>query len=309
MGRTALNLLQGLGSPAQSLEQLTAQDPAVIALAKIRSGFYPGFGQADISPGLELAQLRGLAPDPLAAFARAGGKDPSDFLLDTVLPIATVATALVGGTGAGIALKSGSALQSSLTARRTGGAMGFQDGDSGFSFDGFFGGVNQALQGGLGQQLLGIGAQALSGFVGQQFASPAPIVASMAAVPAIARGGAVVARGFFNRFPNLATGIQRLRNAGSRVTRGSLWSLMKRFGPDFLISGGILTAAAVSELAVAGPGRRRMNPGNIKALRKAHRRMKAFHNVCRTNDMMLGSRKRSSKPKHFGGSTSVVSVK
>jgi len=310
MARTVLNVLQtAFGSPAQSLDQLTAQDPGIIKLAELRTGFYPGFGEVNISPELELAQLRGTAPDPLADFARAGGFDPKDFLLDTVLPVASAATALVGGTGAGIALKAGTTLQSSLTAPRTGGRMAFQDGDSGFSFDSFFGGVGQALQGGLGQQLLGIGTQALSGFVGQQFAPQPQLVTSMAAVPAMGRAGAVVARGFFNKFPNLAVAIQKLRNAGANVTRGSLWSLMKRFGPDFLISGGILTAVAVSELAIAGPGRRRMNPGNIKALRKAHRRMKAFHNVCRTNDMMLGSRRTSKRKGAFGGATSVVNVK
>jgi len=306
---TGLNVLQGLGSPAQSLDQLTAQDPGIIKLAQIRTGFHPGFGQANISPELQLAQLRGQAPDPLAAHARAGGFDPKNFLLDTVVPIASAASALVGGTGAAIALKAGTTLKSSLTAPRTGGPMAFQDGDSGFSFDNFFGGVGQALQGGLGQQLLGIGTQALSGFVEQQFQPQLVTHAAVVQGGARAVAGAVVARGFFNKFPNLAVAIQKLRNAGAKVTRGSLWSLMKRFGPDFLISGGILTAAAVSELAIAGPGRRRMNPGNIKALRKAHRRVKAFHNVCRTNDMMLGGRRTSKKKSSAGGSTSVVNVK
>jgi hypothetical protein len=187
--------------------------------------------------------------------------------------------------------------------------MAFQDGDSGFSFDNFFGGVGQVLQGGLGQNLLGIGTQALSGFVNQQFAPQQQLAASMAAVPSVMAGGAVVARGFFNKFPNLAVSLQKLRNAGANVTRGSLWSLMKRFGPDFLVAGGILSAAAVSELALAGPGRRRMNPGNVKALRKAHRRMKAFHNVCIINDRLLGGRRAPKRKGSFGGATSVVNVK
>lgn len=175
--------------------------------------------------------------------------------------------------------------------------MAFSDGDSGFSFDNFFGGVNQVLQGGLGQQLLGIGTQALSGYVTQQFA-PQPVgygmgasgpVAQpvMASVPALGRAASVIGRGFFNRFPNLATSLQALRNRGANVSRASMYSALKRFGPEMLVSGGILTAAAVSELAVAGPGRRRMNPGNVKALRKAHRRMKSFHKVCVDNDQLL----------------------
>jgi hypothetical protein len=181
--------------------------------------------------------------------------------------------------------------------------MAFSDGDTGFSFDQFFGGVNQALQGGLGQQLLGIGTQALSGYVTQQFA-PQPMSQPisypsgpmaqpvMASVPALGRAGAVVARGFFNRFPNLATSLQALRNRGANVTRGTMYSALKRFGPEMLVSGGILTAAAVSELAVAGPGRRRMNPGNVKALRRAHRRMKSFHKVCVDNDQLYKRSKR-----------------
>jgi hypothetical protein len=188
-----------------------------------------------------------------------------------------------------------------LTALQGGRNMAFQDGDSGF-FGDIWGGINQTLQGGLGQNLLNIGQQALSGFVTQQFA-PQPVSMNMggaqpvmASVPAIARAGgaiATVGRGFFNRFPNLATSIQALRNRGSNVSRSSLYSAMRRFGPEMLVSGGLLTAAAVSELAVAGPGRRRMNPGNVKALRRAHRRMKSFHKVCVDNDQLYKrSRKR-----------------
>lgn len=196
---------------------------------------------------------------------------------------------------------------------RGGTPMAFEDGDTGFGFGDFFSGVGKVLQGGFGQNLLGVGTQALSGFVQNQFAPQPvsfqnPFQTSMAAVPSIARGGAMVARGFFNRFPSLATGIQALRNKGANVSRSSLYSLMKRFGPDFLIGGGILTAAAVSELAMAGPGRRRMNPGNVKALRRAHRRMKAFHHVCTTNDRMLGGRRSKRRSVPFAG-TSITQLK
>jgi hypothetical protein len=118
----------------------------------------------------------------------------------------------------------------------------------------------------------------------------------------------MIGRSFFNRFPALATAIQSLRNRGANVTRGQLWSLMKRFGGDFLISGGILTAAAVSELAIAGPGRRRMNPGNVKALRKAHRRMKSFHRVCQMNDHLLGAGGRRRKRPLAVGATNITRV-
>lgn len=116
--------------------------------------------------------------------------------------------------------------------------------------------------------------------------------ASMAAVPAIARGAATVGRTLFNRFPNLATGIQRLRNAGQNVSRAKLYSVLKRFGPEFLISGGLLTAAAVQELSVAGSGRRRMNPANAKALRRSVRRIESFHRLCKSTDVIKTRRRR-----------------
>ncbi len=140
---------------------------------------------------------------------------------------------------------------------------------------------------------LGVGL-ATNALAPQRTSFPASSVApaSMAAVPAIARGAATVGRSLFNRFPNLATGIQRLRNAGQNVSRAKLYSVMKRFGPEFLISGGLLTAAAVQELAVAGSGRRRMNPANAKALRRSVRRIESFHRLCKSTDIVNSRRRR-----------------
>lgn len=122
-------------------------------------------------------------------------------------------------------------------------------------------------------------------------ARPAGLVATpaMASVPAVAgaAGRAMVSRGFFARFPNLATAIQQFRNTGrANITRKKLYGALKRFGPDMLITGGILTAAAVSELAVAGPGTKRMNPGNVKALRRSMRRLESFHRLCMKADKL-----------------------
>lgn len=105
---------------------------------------------------------------------------------------------------------------------------------------------------------------------------------------------ATVGRGFFNKFPNLATAIQGMRNMGRKVNRGQLHSMLKRFGPEILISGGILTAAAISELIVAGPGRRRMNSCNSKALNRAARRIKMFHKLCQTTDLIKTKRRKCS---------------
>jgi hypothetical protein len=127
---------------------------------------------------------------------------------------------------------------------------------------------------------------------------------------AVAGGGMLARIGsrFASKYPQLAGSLAAFRAAGKNVTRGQLWSLLKRFGPDFLIAGGILSAGAISELMMAGPGRRRMNPGNVKALRRAHRRMKSFHHICATNDTLLRGRKRRSSPANFGG-TRITQVK
>lgn len=122
-----------------------------------------------------------------------------------------------------------------------------------------------------------------------------PPVPTTAAGAAAMRAGAMIGRKFFEKYPNLATAIQALRNRGANVTRSKLWSLLKRFGPDILITGGILTAAAVSELMMAGPGHRRMNPGNVKALRRSMRRLESFHKLCTRADQLRRPRGRSCK--------------
>jgi hypothetical protein len=304
-GRSVAQILAG----TFGVKAISPTDPGIRNLAAIRTGYYPEIAQrVTITPTSEALQLLGRIPDPLAN------------LPDPFAPTGFEKTLLKGSFGLITgALGVGAFAPRTQTPPPTGGRMGFTDGSSGGIFDSFpsLPDLTQVFQGGLGQNLLNLGTQAASQYITQQFApsyspfntpSPGGAIPTMAAVPAIARGGMVVGRAFFNRFPNLATVIQGLRNQGKNVTRSKLWSLMKRFGPDFLISGGILTAAAASELAMAGPGRRRMNPGNIKALRKAHRRMKSFHHICATNDTLLHSRRRKAAPANFGG-TRITQVK
>jgi len=179
-------------------------------------------------------------------------------------------------------------------------------------------GISSGLQGqGLGQILSSFsGAPQTSGllssfsgynlgagspFGGQTTMQPTPVMST--GVQALARAGAVVGRGFFNKFPNLATAIQGYRNMGKNITRAKLYSLMRRFGPELLISGGILSAAAVSELMMAGPGRRRMNPGNVKALRRSLRRLESFDKLC--HRVQRHTRRRSTK-RHTGTAATFV---
>lgn len=294
MGRSAIDILKG----TFGVQSVVATDPGIQKLAALRSGEYAGIGTVNISAQSQVNQLLGIEQDELAVLARSGALDPSDKLLDIGVPLSVALFGAVTGGAGALAVKAGStyvAQQNAETAftpsQTTGGRkMAFQDGDTSF-FPDF--NVNSIFQSGLGQNLLNIGTQALSGYVGQQFApQPVSMQSNMMAVPAAARAVAIVGRGFFQKFPNLATSIQALRNAGKSVTRAKLYSALKRFGPEMLVTGGLLTAAAVSELAVAGPGHRRMNAGNVKALRKAHRRMESFHRICQKNDVLRSKGRR-----------------
>jgi hypothetical protein len=295
-----------------------------MALRGVQAIFQPIYQQGGLTAvnKLLLPECQLPVRDPAACEAALAKKRAAEaaakagrFGQNLIGPIITGASFLPGiGTAVGVASKVVTTLAAeppSMTPllQPRGATMSFADGDSGF-FGSLpsLGDVTKIFQGGFGQNLLNIGTQALSGYVSSQFQPPTIGPSMMAAAPVISRGVATVGRSFFNRFPNLATAIQGYRNMGKKVTRAKLYSLMKRFGPDFLVTGGILTAAAVSELAIAGPGRRRMNPGNIKALRRAHRRMKSFHHVCQQNDTLLTHRRRRSMPANFGG-TRITQVK
>lgn len=185
-----------------------------------------------------------------------------------------------------------------------------------FNIGGFFGGLGQVLGNVQGQNAGGL--RALGGVSTILGSSLAPRVKQMpgtgnpsATTPSIrtptgsmTRALAGVGRRFAEKFPNLAAGINAWRIQGKNVTRGKLWSMMRRFGPDFLITAGILSAAAVAELMMAGPGRRRMNPGNVRALRRSLRRLESFHHLCARADKLRRPRGRSCKTR--GGSQQFV---
>jgi hypothetical protein len=128
------------------------------------------------------------------------------------------------------------------------------------------------------------------------YATPVASRSPGAALPSVggmaARALAGVGAKFAQKFPNLAAGINAWRIQGKNVTRKRLYAMMKRFGPDFLITAGILSAAAVAELMMAGPGTRRMNPGNVKALRRSMRRLESFHHLCTRADKLRRPRSR-----------------
>lgn len=208
------------------------------------------------------------------------------------------------GTAASLALPGVGGRVASLVP--TGGNMGFN-----------LGSLIPGAISGLGSLLGGASpSQALSSFTSflPPLSPPGGIPQNPMAMPtaagaqALARAGAVVGRSFFNKYPNLAAVIQAWRNRGLNITRAKLWTLMKRFGPEILVSGGILTAAAVSELMVAGPGRRRMNPANGRALRRSLRRLESFERLCHRVDRSLHSR-RGGRRSRANGSRSTTLIR
>src|SRR2546428_10030013 len=68
-------------------------------------------------------------------------------------------------------------------------------------------------------------------------------------------------RGIASRFPLLWGAIQVWRGRGVSMTAEKLWGLVRRFGPQLLITAGILSAGALSELLLWRTSRhpRRMN--------------------------------------------------
>lgn len=168
----------------------------------------------------------------------------------------------------------------------------------GFNLGGFLGNVGNILGGSSNPYLQNAGQFA---GLASNFIPAAPVMSTLPAIRGGAAGmgaiagrvGGAVGRSFFNKYPNLATAIQGFRNMGKNVKRAQLYSMLKRFGPDFLIAGGILSAAAISELMMAGPGHRRMNPANSHALRRAARRIKGFHKLCQHTDLIKTHRRTS----------------
>src|SRR5207245_7282880 len=85
-------------------------------------------------------------------------------------------------------------------------------------------------------------------------------------------------RGLAARFPLLWGAIQVWRGRGVNLTVEKLWTLLRRFGPQLLVTAGILSVGALTELLMAHASRRRrrMNVLNPKALSRSTRRLLGF---------------------------------
>jgi hypothetical protein len=263
------------------------------ALQLIRSvGAAPLAQIQNKSVDLFLNQVAGVSPDPVADALAADSA-----FTKIAVPIAT---ALVGAASFGAipALTAIARAQDPVNQRASSTQLAqtrttLQEARMGL-FDDF---TNTGVDAGFTDQtsidwgaLLNTGVGLAGRFLAPSAAMATP-VATMAAVPAVVSGAgravAVVGRGLFKRFPNLATAIQMFRNQGlTMISRARIVSTIRTYGPTaavaFLTSylGEELATRTVQEAALAGAGRRRMNPGNTKALRRALRRLKSFDHLC-----------------------------
>lgn len=146
-----------------------------------------------------------------------------------------------------------------------------------------------------------IGSGFLSGFLPAQGPSVAMVPQSsfpqatktMAMTPTIVAGLNIVQ----SILMKMGTSIGR--NVSFRAAIIIIRRLMKTLGSPQAVAVALgITMSEIATLltaqAMAGSSGRRMNVGNVKALRRAHRRIKGFHKLCGENDRLRAPRRRSS---------------
>ena len=257
----------------------------------------------------------GVATGGLSEVARATGhgdiaKTLTKAFVPTSLPDVVKTASIVAApfTG-GASLVAGSTLSANTTGSTGGIPMGIGNvlgGISGLlgSAQNFGGPVGQVAQ---------LGSGFLSGFLPAQ----GPMVSQSFQQPVLTASressfGVNQMTGAVNAFvqPILLTMSQFL---GKSITLRAAMIIIRRLGkmlgaPNLVAAAVGLTVTQLSSLitanAIKGSSGRRMNPANVKALRRAHRRIKSFHKLCGDNDRLKAPRRRSA-----GSKTILVSGK
>lgn len=202
-------------------------------------------------------------------------------------------------------------------------------------FDQVLSGISGAIRGITGSPsavggLLNIGTSALKSALAPSpprvtmpvaAVGPAPVVRPvMSAGPQIIQQGARAASGaaaFLSRrgISGIAAAalIKIAQKTGRRTmsVRGAI-KIIRRMGkhlPPVTVAAALgITLDEMAELIMENSRlpRRRMNPGNASALRRAHRRIESFHRLCLKNDILRGTRRRSSRSGKTCGSTATI---
>jgi hypothetical protein len=164
------------------------------------------------------------------------------------------------------------------------------------TFGSFGGQYGQAAQ---------VGSSLISGFFPASGPSQAqvpqsfsPVLsASMAAAPQIA--GAISAGGMMVRSILAKMSNNLGKNITFRAAMIIIRRLAKSLGSPTMVATALGLSAGelahlITESSLRGSSGRRMNVGNVKALRRAHRRIKSFHKLCGDNDRLRAPRRRTS---------------
>lgn len=173
------------------------------------------------------------------------------------------------------------------------------------SFNPLVSGVLRAVgqQGGLLGSLGNVGAQIVSSSVPSTTISSGPVMAATRGPsPGMSQGSVplmgtitATARNIQAILVSMAAYLGLKSLTLKRAMR--IYRKVRRFVVDPYIIAQILgiTVEQLGELLIsdAARTRRRMNPGNIGALRRAHRRIEGFHKICGKNDKLRATRRRS----------------
>lgn len=146
-----------------------------------------------------------------------------------------------------------------------------------------------------------IGSSFLSGFLPAQGpirtaqqSYPSPVM-TMAAAPTITRAVTAAAanvQGVLIKMAQAIGSVPSVKRAMAIVRR--LMGVLGSAEATAIALGLSIAELGILATANAAKPRRRMNPGNVKALRRAHRRLESFHRLCGKNDQ-LRTRRRSTR--------------
>jgi hypothetical protein len=173
--------------------------------------------------------------------------------------------------------------------------MGFFDslfdaGGSSIDTTGFDAGIGGGTPFDFGN-LLNTGVNVIGGFLSPQTGTGRVPMTMADTLPAVIGGGMIMrgAGALARHYPQLAAKLASLN-----MSRSSAFSMLKKFGPAALTGIGF-AAVEVAQLASSGSGRRRMNICNGRALRRAQRRVSAFHNFYKRTCGSPGRKRRSAR--------------
>lgn len=175
-------------------------------------------------------------------------------------------------------------------------------------------GFGTAFGGPTGGILAGSLAQTLGGGLNMAQQMPSPLIASgpVSSFPVFTMGsvqsagfGESVGRTISSLGPTLSNILNKISSiVGRSITFRAAMIIVRRLmkvlqSPPAVAASLGLSIGELAQLftasAIVKSSGRRMNVGNVKALKRAHRRIQGFHKICKTNDELAQPRRRSTR--------------